>query len=152
MDVYFLNAALDFIYVAPTSQQSHCHSHVCKCSAFIRKTSRDIFAAHNTWEIFFSQTMALTFYINGDYVTMNSWTPGLIFSFTDFGYNNKGIIFHETTATYTFNKPKIDALWMFWRAALAEQFATSLDEFFEYLSLEAFWDMYERLYDSRHKK
>lgn len=33
-------------------------------------------------------------------------------------------------------KRKIDALWMVFRAALAEQFSRSMDEFYNYLSLE----------------
>lgn len=137
LDIYFINAYLDLIYVVLTDVQSNCLQHHGKCSAFIKKTPQDIFIAHNSWLGFHSQTMALTFYINGDYVSMNMLLPGLILSLTDFGYNNKGIMFNETTFNLTKNVPQINALWMFWRAALATQFASSLDEFFEYISLEA---------------
>ena len=55
---------------------------------------------------------------------------------TDFGYNNKGLMFNETTHRASYSEPKTDALWMFWRATLAEQFGASLDDFFKYVSLE----------------
>lgn len=134
LDIYFINASLDLSYITFAGCPGE---HEDRCSAFVKKTDKDIFLAHNTWASFLSQTMALTFYINGDYLSVNLSVPGTINSLTDFGYNNKGIIFNETTATYEFNIPKVNALWMFWRASLAEQFAGSLDEFFEYLSLEA---------------
>jgi hypothetical protein len=60
----------------------------------------------------------------------------MISSSTDFGYNGQGIMFNETTHYNTYTEPKTDALWMFWRAALAEQFAGSLDEFYNLVSLE----------------
>lgn len=60
----------------------------------------------------------------------------MVLSNTDFGYNNKGIMFNETTHHATYTEPKSEALWMFMRAALAEQFSASFDQFFHYLSLE----------------
>jgi hypothetical protein len=66
-------------------------------------------------------------------MTFNALSPGLIGSLTDFGYNNKGIMFNETTHRASHMEPKTYALWMFWRAALAEQFGTSLDDFFRYV-------------------
>jgi len=73
------------------------------------------------------QSQALTLWINGDYITVNIGAPGFLSSGVDFGYNNQCIIFNETNHSVTYNEPKVDALWMFWRAVLAEQFATSID-------------------------
>jgi hypothetical protein len=39
----------------------------------------------------------MTLAINNDLMTVNAATPGLIGSATDFGFNNKGIMFNETT-------------------------------------------------------
>ena len=57
-------------------------------------------------------------------------TPGLIGSATDFGYNNKGMMFNETTHRMSKSQVKPDGLWIFWRAALAEQFSASITDFF----------------------
>jgi len=130
MDIYFINAFCDLFDVFDKK-------HTSKCSAFVKKTDDDIFIAHNSWFGFLDQSMAANFYINGDYFTVNQIFPGVLGSDSDFGYNNKGIMFNETTHHATFTKPKTCSLWMFWRAILAEQFANSLDEFFRYLSLEA---------------
>jgi hypothetical protein len=130
MDVYFINAYCDLFDILD-------EDHSPRCSAFVKKTDSDIFIAHNSWMGFLDQSMAASFYINGDYFTINSFCPGCLGSNTDFGYNNKGIMFNETTHHKTFTKAKVSALWMFWRATLAEQFASSLDEFYQYLSLEA---------------
>jgi len=129
MDIYFINAFCDLFDVLD-------REHPSKCSAFVKKTDNDIFIAHNSWFGFLDQSMAANFYINGDYFTVNQIFPGVLGSNSDFGYNNKGIMFNETTHHATFTKPKIHSLWMFWRAILAEQFASSMDEFFRYLSLE----------------
>ena len=107
-----------------------------KCSAFVKKTSKDIFITHNSWFGYLSQSMAMGLYVDGDFLSVNALTPGILGSSTDFGYNNKGIMFNETTHRALYTEPKTKALWMFWRAAMAEQFASSLDEFYFYLSLE----------------
>jgi len=130
MDVYFINGFMDLFDVLDSS-------HNTRCSAFVKKTKDDIFIAHNSWMSFLDQSSLASFYINGDYLSINYAFPGLLGSETDFGYNNKGIMFNETTHHATFTIPKTDALWMFMRAALAEQFAGSLDEFYKYVSLEA---------------
>ncbi len=129
MDVYFVNAFLDLLYLPG-------RKHPSMCSAFLKRNGNEILMAHNSWYSFLSQSMVTTFYINGDYMCVNALMPGLLASSTDFGYNNKGIMFTETTHDNTFTKPKINSLWMFWRGALAEQFSHSLDEFFDYVSLD----------------
>ena len=130
LDVYFVNAFLDLLYLPG-------REHPSKCSAFLKKSGSEIYMAHNSWFSFLDQSMAMTLYINGDYMSVNSIYPGVLASFTDFGYNNKGIMFTETTHDNTFTKARVDSLWMFWRGALAEQFSRSIDEFFKYASLEA---------------
>jgi hypothetical protein len=130
MDIYFINGYCDLFDVLD-------NEHLPKCSAFVKKTDNEIYITHNSWMSFLDQSMTASFYINGDFFTVNFFSPGLIASGTDFGYNNKGIMFNETTHHYTYTEPKTDALWMIFRAALAEQFSSSMDEFYNYLSLEA---------------
>ncbi len=137
MDVYFINAFEDAIYAvsAPTTKATV--RRVSKCSAFVKKTSDDVLLAHNSWSSYLSQTMAMTLMVNDTFMTFNAIQPGMLGSYTDFGYNHHRIIFNETTHLYDYDEPKVEALWMIWRATLAEQFASSLDEFFELISLEA---------------
>jgi hypothetical protein len=130
MDIYFLNAISDVWDVVDYP------SEMTKCSAFIKKTDSDILLAHSTHTCYLDESMATTYYINGDFLTLNPSPAGIIGSNTDFGYNNKGILFAETTHDTKYTKPKIESLWMFWRSALAEQFADSLNDFFRLISLE----------------
>jgi len=136
MDLYFINASDDLFYVLPDYAPQIAMNRPSKCSAFVKRTQDDIFLTHNSWQSFLDQSQALSLWINGDFITVNIGSPGFLCSRVDFGYTNKGIIFNETTHHSTYTEPKIEALWMFWRAALAEQFATSIDEFFNYVSLE----------------
>ncbi len=137
LDVYFINAFGDLFDALPDNAPTVVMNKLTKCSAFVKKTGDDIFLTHNSWYGYLDQSQALTLWINGDFMTANTLAPGLLSSGTDFGYNNKGILFNETTHRATYTEPKANALWMFWRAALAEQFAASLDDFFKYISLEA---------------
>lgn len=137
MDVYFLNAFEDAIYAVPAPTTKATVRRVSKCSAFVKKTSDDVLLAHNSWSSYLSQTMAMTLVVNDTFMTLNAIQPGMLSSYTDFGYNKQRIIFNETTHLYDTDQPKVEALWMIWRATLAEQFSGSIDEFFEYMSLEA---------------
>ncbi len=141
MDVYFLNAVLDLMDVisflpelAPDALKFK--DHADKCSAFLKRSGGEVILAHNTWAGFLLQTMTQTLAVNGDLVTFNAGTPGLISSANDFGYNNKGIMFNETTHRMSRSRVKPLGLWMFWRAALAEQFAGSITDFFNAISLD----------------
>ncbi len=148
MDLYFVNAYQDILYVLPDNAPTEATlapqllasaggERPSKCSAFVLKTPNDIYLTHNNWNSFLDQSQALSLWINGDFITANLGGPGYLGSGVDFGYTNKGIIFNETTHRNSYNEPKTKALWMFWRATLAEQFATSIDDFFRYVSLEA---------------
>jgi len=137
MDIYFINAINDLFDVLPDNAPTVTLNLPSKCSAFVARTQDDIYLTHNSWSGFLSQSQALSLWVNGDFMTVNMIGPAFLGSGTDFGYNNKGMIFNETTHNATYTEPKAGALWMFWRSALAEQFSTSLDEFFEYISLEA---------------
>jgi hypothetical protein len=141
MDVYYLNAyndLMDVISFSPELAQGGVRSgdYPDKCSAFLKRTGSEIILTHNSWTGFLSQSMTQTLVVNDDLVTMNAYSPGLIGSSTDFGFNNKGIMFNETTHRMTKGEPKANGLWIFWRAALAEQFSASLDDFFTYISLD----------------
>lgn len=136
MDIYFINGSADLMDVIASLVDAPTPLRLPKCSAFVKKTADDIYIAHNSWYGFLAQSMAMNFSINDTFVTFNTLSPGLISSLTDFGYNNRGIMFNETTHHATYSQTKKDALWMVWRSSLAEQFSGSLDEFFDYLSLE----------------
>ncbi|MDZ4165105.1 MAG: hypothetical protein U1C55_08250 [Smithellaceae bacterium] len=137
IDLYFINAFGDLLDVLPDNAPAVALNKSSKCSAFVKRTSDDILLTHNSWYGFLDQSQVLSLWVNGDFMTVNILAPGFLGSGTDFGYNNKGIIFNETTHRAMYTEPKADALWMFWRAVLAEQFAASLDDFFNYISLEA---------------
>jgi hypothetical protein len=141
MDVYFLNAYNDLMDVISNSPElaragERSVDHPDKCSAFLKRSGSEIILTHNTWQGFLSQTMIQTLAVNGDLLTVNAASPGLIGSVTDFGYNNKGIMFNETTHRMSKTQVKPDGLWIFWRATLAEQFSGSISEFFDAISLD----------------
>ncbi|HEV8352684.1 MAG TPA: hypothetical protein VGR24_00625 [bacterium] len=131
MDVYFINALADLMYVVDDEPPPS-----TRCSAFVKRTPTEIFLTHNSWFGYLDQSAATTYWINGSFLTVNALTPGNIGSDTDFGYNDKGIMFNETTLYSARYVPKIEALWQFFRATLAEQFASSLDEFYQMSTLE----------------
>ena len=141
MDVYYLNAYNDLMDVISSSKEivgrgGRIDDQPDKCSAFLKRSGSEVILTHNTWQGFLSQTMTQTVAVNSDLLTINASTPGLVGSATDFGYNNKGIMFNETTHRMSYTKVKPDGLWVFWRAALAEQFSTSIDDFFAAISLD----------------
>lgn len=139
MDIYFLNAYNDLMDVISSSMELAApggREHPDKCSAFLKRSGGEVILTHNSWMGFLSQTMTQTFAVNGDLLTVNASTPGLIGSATDFGYNNKGIMFNETTHRMSVIKTKPDGLWIFWRATLAEQFSASITDFFNAISLD----------------
>lgn len=141
MDVYFVNAICDLMgeisflpEFAPNGiRQSDFPD---RCAAFLKRAGSEVILAHNTWTGFISQTMTQTVVVNDDRITFNAGTPGLIGSITDFGYNSKGIMFNETTHRMSYSRVKPLGLWTFWRSALAEQFAGSITDFFNAISLD----------------
>ena len=141
MDLYLLNAfsdVMDVISFSPELAPGGITTvdYPDKCSAFLKRTGGEVILTHNTWDGFLSQTMTQTLAVNGDLVTLNAVNPGIIGSNTDFGFNNKGMMFNETTHRASKGQAKPNGLWMFWRAALAEQFSASIDDFFRYISLD----------------
>lgn len=135
MDVYFINAYNDVMDVISHSAEKPV-SKPEKCSAFLKRSGSEVILTHNSWMGFLSQSMNQTLAVNGDLLTENVAAPGLIGSGTDFGYNNKGIMFNETTHRLTKSEVKTEGLWLFWRAALAEQFSASITDFFDAVSLD----------------
>jgi len=141
MDVYFLNAYNDLMDVISFSPEVAINGirdgdYPDKCSAFLKRSGDDIILTHNSWMGYLSQTMIQTLAVNSDLITMNTSTPGQIGSNTDFGCNNKGIMFNETTHRMSKGQTKPDGIWIFWRATLAEQFSSSITDFFNYISLD----------------
>lgn len=108
-----------------------------RCSGFVtRLDNGEILWTHTSWCCFFAQSCAVTYVIGEDFLTQNSFCPGQFGSNTDFGFNGHGIGFNETTETYFYNESKTLGLWLTWRAAAAEAFATSIDDFYDYVSLD----------------
>lgn len=108
-----------------------------RCSGFItRLDNGEILWSHTSWCCFFAQSCAVTYVIGEDFLTQNSFCPGQFGSNTDFGFNGHGIGFNETTETYFYNESKTLGLWLTWRAAAAEAFATSIDDFYDYVTLD----------------
>lgn len=107
------------------------------CSGFVKKMpDGQIFWAHTSWCCFMAQTCAMTYVIGSDFLTQNSFCPGQFGSNTDFGFNGHGIGFNETTETYFYNESKTLGIWLTWRAAAAESFARSIDEFYDYVKID----------------
>ncbi len=141
MDLYFVNAFCDLMDTisflsefAPGGVRSADIS--SRCSAFLKRAGSEVILTHNSWSGFLSQTMAQTLVVNDDMITFNAATPGLIASTTDFGYNNKGLMFNETTLRMSYSQVKPLGIWTLWRAALAEQFAGSITEFIDAISMD----------------
>jgi len=140
LDVYFVNAFVDLMDVIAWQDQDTTtvdpEYHPDKCSAFLKRSHGEILLTHNSWMGFLSQSMVQTIGVNGVLWTGNAMAPGLIGSATDFGYNNKGIMFNETTHRMSTIEARPLAIWTFWRAALAEQFSESIEDFFDAISLD----------------
>jgi hypothetical protein len=140
MDIYFINAQTDISDVISNlkegskeiSRRENCATD--RCSAFIKRTGDDIYITHNTWSGFLSQSLTITYCVNGTFITENSSCPGQFGSNTDFGFNGAGICFNETTHRYGRTEAKTDGIWLCWRSAAAELFADSTDRFYEIIS------------------
>ena len=160
IDIYFLNAQMDIWdalskeigqafadrlakekpEVAAKIVKDDCHDLKIKlghCSGFVKKLpSGEIVWTHTSWCCLMAMTCAMTYVIGEDFLTQNSFCAGQFGSNTDFGFNGNGIGFNETTETYFYNESKVEGIWMTWRAAAAESFAKSIDEFYAYITLD----------------
>ena len=107
------------------------------CTAFTKiMPDGNVFWTHNSWCCFWSQSCAVTYVIGEDFVTQNANCPGQFGSNTDFGFNGNGIGFNETTHVDLYDKTKIKGIWLTYRSAAAEQFAHTIDEFYEIISID----------------
>ncbi|MBD5284062.1 MAG: hypothetical protein HDS31_05600 [Bacteroides sp.] len=156
IDIYFINAQMDlwdaiakplgvaFNRVAKDDEEhtlkDGCHDLKLKpghCTGFVKKMEDgEIFWVHTSWCCFFAQSCAITYVIGDDFLTQNAFCPGQFGSNTDFGFNGHGIGFNETTETYFYNESKTLGIWLTWRAAAAECFAKSIDEFYDYVTID----------------
>lgn len=117
--------------------QEDLHLKPGRCSGFVKRLdSGEILWTHTSWCCLLAQTCAITYVIGQDFLTQNTFSPGQFGSNTDFGFNGHGIGFNETTETYFYTETKIEGLWMTWRAAAAEMFARSIDDFYDFCSLD----------------
>ncbi len=111
--------------------------HPSHCSGFVRKLDNgEILWTHTSWCCVYSQTCAVTYVIGDDFLTQNCYCQGQFGSNTDFGFNGNGIGFNETTETYNKTVPKTLGVWITWRAAAAEHFAKSIEEFYDYCMID----------------
>ncbi len=107
------------------------------CTAFTKMMpDGTIYWTHNSWCCFWAQSCAVTYVIGDDFVTQNANCQGQFGSNTDFGFNGKGIGFNETTHVDLYDKTRVEGIWLAWRSAAAEQFAGSINEFYDYCKLD----------------
>ena len=160
IDVYFLNAQMD-IWDALSKQigeafadrmkkekpekaaaivHDDCHDLKIKlghCSGFVKMLDNgEIVWTHTSWCCLMAMSCAMTYVIGEDFLTQNSFCAGQFGSNTDFGFNGHGIGFNETTETYFYNESKVEGVWMTWRAAAAESFARSIEDFYDYITID----------------
>ncbi|MDO5396190.1 MAG: hypothetical protein Q4F07_09560 [Bacteroidales bacterium] len=146
LDVIFINSQYDLFDAVgdkiglvmgygsakPTSKDKPDH-----CTAFTKiMPDGNVFWTHNSWCCFWAQSCAVTYCIGEDFVTQNANCPGQFGSNTDFGFNGNGIGFNETTHVDLYNEPKVLGIWLTYRSAAAEQFARSIQDFYDYISLD----------------
>lgn len=147
IDIYLLNAQMDLwdamskeLGIDFNDVEMNDESHKLNpdhCSGFVKKLDDgEIIWAHTSWCCMYAQSCAMTYVIGQDFITQNQFCPGQFGSNTDFGFNGHGIGFNETTETDFYNESKIIGIWLTWRAAAAEHYATSIDDFYEYLSMD----------------
>lgn len=138
MDIYLINAQSDLFDAMTASKESHRGQYrTDHCSAFVKRTADgDIYWTHNTWSGFFCQSLTITYAIGDDFVTQNCYSQGQVGSNMDFGFNGHGICFNETTHRNSLIYPKVEGIWICWRAAAAEMFAKNIDEFYDYLTVD----------------
>ena len=160
LDVYFINAQMDIWDAlskeiakafedrmkvekpekAAAIKHDDCHDlkiHLGHCSGFVKMLDNgEIVWTHTSWCCLMAQTCAITYVIGEDFLTQNSFSPGQFGSNTDFGFNGHGIGFNETTETYFYNESKVEGVWMTWRAAAAESFSRSIEDFYDYLTID----------------
>ena len=107
------------------------------CTAFTKiMPDGNVFWTHNSWCCFWAQSCAVTYCIGDDFVTQNANCQGQFGSNTDFGFNGNGIGFNETTHVDLYDKTKIKGIWLTYRSAAAEQFAHTIDEFYDIISID----------------
>lgn len=137
-DVYFINAQSDLFDALASSSKEACRGlHKSDhCSAFVKRTADgDIYWTHNTWAGFLCQSHTVSYAIGDEFVTQNAYCPGQFGSNMDFGFNGHGICFNETTHRYGHTEVK-EGIWICWRAAAAEMFATDIDDFYRHLTID----------------
>ena len=142
IDIYFINAQSD-VFDAVSSKMNLDEPKINKnknnehCSAFVKiADDGEIFITHNSWCGFYVMSCAVSYTIGDDFVTQNSICQGQFGSNTDFGFNKNGICFNETTHLYSYNESKEIGIWLTWRAAAAEQFSTSIQDFYDIVSID----------------
>lgn len=136
-DIYLINAQSDMFDAISTSKEGRRWLHKPDhCSAFLKRTNDDIYWTHNSWCGFLSQSHTISYYICGDFVTQNCYCQGQFGSNMDFGFNKNGVCFNETTHRCSYNEPKVNGIWICWRAAAAEMFAKDIDDFYRHMTID----------------
>ena len=147
LDVIFINSQYDLFDAVGdkiglvmgygTAKKSTSKDKPDHCTAFTKMMpDGEVFWTHNSWCCFWAQSCAVTYCIGDDFVTQNANCQGQFGSNTDFGFNGNGIGFNETTHVDLYDEPKVLGVWLTYRSAAAEQFARTIDEFYDYCSLD----------------
>ncbi len=148
MDIYLINAQSDLFDViaddlnmgygeARTDTPHKKKSKIESCSAFVKyMDDGEMYITHVSWCGYYTQSCTVTYTIVDDFVTQNAYSPGQFGSNEDFGFNKYGIAFNETTHAHLYNESKELGIWITWRSAAAEMFATSIPDFYEHISID----------------
>ena len=151
LDIYFINAQYDLFYAIgdkigmvlgvpaenPQKKGLVRESTNDHCTAYVKMMpDGEIYWTHNSWMCYYDNSCAVSYVIGDDFVTQNACCQGQFGSNTDFGFNKHGIGFNETTHVNFYNTPKTLGIWITWRSAAAEHFATSIEDFYEYLAMD----------------
>lgn len=147
LDVIFINSQYDLfdaigdkiglVMGYGTAQKAKDNTRQDHCTAFVKMMKDgNVYWTHNSWCCFWAQSCAITYVIGEDFVTQNANCQGQFGSNTDFGFNGNGIGFNETTHVDLYDPTKVLGVWLTYRSAAAEQFAHSIQEFYEYLNLD----------------
>ena len=148
MDIYLINAQCDlFDVIADKINMSYGEASAANpktiekkpesCSAFVKyMDDGEIFLTHVTWSGFYTQTCVVNYVIGDDFISQNAYAQGQFGSNQDFGFNKNGIIFNETTHAHLYNESKELGIWITWRSAAAEMFATSIEDFYDHISID----------------
>ena len=148
MDIYLINAQSDLFDViadkidmsygeASSANPKGLNKKPESCSAFVKyMDDGEIFLTHVTWSGFYTQTCTLNYVIGDAFISQNSYASGQFCSNYDLGFNTNGSILKQAYNTHMYNETIDLGMWISLRSVAAEMFAESIQDFYEYISID----------------